>query len=38
MSVYKFLNELLTDIEDLQNSLNRIRENIKTKIKEAKEQ
>lgn len=35
MTLYEFLSELLTNIEDLQNSINRIRETVKRKIQES---
>lgn len=35
MKLYDFLSELLTDIEELQKAVNRIRETVKTRIKEA---
>ena len=34
-TLFDFLSELLTNIEDLQQSINRLRETIKTKIQEA---
>ena len=36
MTLYDFLSELLSNIEDLQASINKIREQIKTKIQETK--
>lgn len=35
MTLYEFLSELLTNIEDLQNSIDRIRETVKRKIQES---
>lgn len=34
MTLYQFLNELLANIEDLQQAINRIRETVKAKIVE----
>ena len=36
MTLYEFLSELLDNIEDLQSSVDRIREIVKAKIQEAR--